>query len=78
MQLNRKVRPEILDSVALLVVDAQDVFIDTIHNKDEFLKRAAFAIEAARCLKLHTLFTEQAPEKLVSLFETHPKYARRR
>lgn len=64
MQLNRKVRPEILDSVALLVIDAQDVFIDSISDAEGFKKRAAFAIEAARCLKIHTLFTEQAPEKM--------------
>lgn len=64
MQLNRKVRPEILDSVALLVIDAQDSFIDTLKDKEAFKQRAAFAIEAARCLKLHTIFTEQAPEKL--------------
>src|SRR5690606_26091751 len=47
-----------------LVLDAQDSFIDTLHNKESFLKRAAFAIEAARTLGIHTIFTEQAPEKL--------------
>ncbi len=64
MQITRKVRPEIMDSVALLVLDAQDSLIDGLHNKESFLQRCAFAIEAARCLRLHTLFTEQAPEKL--------------
>lgn len=64
MPINPSVRPEIMDSVALLVIDAQDCFIETLHDKETFLKRTAFAIEAARCLKLHTIFTEQVPDKL--------------
>ncbi len=64
MQISRKLRPEILDSVALLVLDAQDCFIETLPNKSRFLNRAAFALEAARCLQIRTIFTEQAPEKL--------------
>ena len=59
-----------MDSVALLVVDAQDCFIDTLHNKEDFLIRTAFAIEAARCLKIHTIFTEQGADKLGS---TNPR-----
>ncbi|MEM9160029.1 MAG: cysteine hydrolase, partial [Verrucomicrobiota bacterium] len=64
MSAQRNPRPEILDSVALLVVDAQDCFIDTLHNKEDFLLRASFAIEAARSLRIHTIFTEQAADKL--------------
>jgi len=64
MPLNKNVRPEILDSVALLIVDAQDCLIDSLADPDRFRRRTAFAIEAARSLRIHTLFTEQAPEKL--------------
>lgn len=64
MPENQEARTDIIKSVALLVVDAQDVFIDTIHNKENFLLRAAFVIEAARSLRIRTIFTEQAPEKL--------------
>ena len=76
MPVTRKVRPEIMDSVALLVLDAQDAFIDYLHNKTEFLNRSAFAIEVARILKIHTLFTEQAPEKLGRTNSTLFKLAR--
>ena len=51
-------------STALLVVDAQDSFIATLADKDAFLRRIAFTIEAAQTLGIRTLFTEQAPEKL--------------
>lgn len=57
-------RTEILKSIALLVVDAQDSFIDKLHNKEAFLLRCSFAIEAARALKIHTIFTEQSADKL--------------
>ncbi|MCH6257885.1 isochorismatase family protein [Puniceicoccaceae bacterium K14] len=61
---NHKAANEILNSVALLVIDAQDVFIDTIHNREEFLMRTAFVIEAARTLRIKTIFTEQVPNRL--------------
>ena len=64
MPENQEARTDIIKSVALLVLDAQDVFIDTIYNKESFLLRTAFAIEAARSLRIATIFTEQAPEKL--------------
>ena len=76
MQINRSVRPEIMDSVALLVLDAQDCFIETLSQRDDFLKRCAFAIEAARIMKIHTLFTEQVPEKLGRANELLLKLAR--
>ncbi len=53
-----------MDSIALLVLDAQDSFIQTLHNKEPFLKRTAFIIEAARSMRMHTIFTEQVPDKL--------------
>ena len=49
---NRTVRPEIMDSVALMVVDAQSAFIDTLPQKDAFLRRCAFAIEVAKLFQL--------------------------
>lgn len=55
---------DLLRAAALLVVDAQDCFIDTLSNKDAFVRRCAFAIDAARTLQIRTLFTEQVPEKL--------------
>lgn len=64
MPTTRTVRPEVMDSVALLVLDAQDTLIDLLYNKETFLKRVAFSIEAARCLGLKIIFTEQSPEKL--------------
>ncbi len=64
MPENPEARTDIMKSVALLVLDAQDVFIDTIYNKESFLLRTAFAIEAARSLRIRTIFTEQVPEKL--------------
>lgn len=55
---------ELINSVALLVIDAQDTFIDTLPEKDAFITRCAFAIDAAQTLGIKTLFTEQAPDKL--------------
>ncbi len=66
MPHNRKGRSELLDSIALLVLDAQDSFINTLYNKESFMQRSAFIIEAARSLRMRTIFTEQVPEKLGS------------
>tara|TARA_Y100000814_G_scaffold184344_2_gene134805 strand:+ start:1862 stop:2701 length:840 start_codon:yes stop_codon:yes gene_type:complete len=52
--------------MALIVVDIQDCFIDTLANKDEFLRRCAFAIDAAQTLGIETIFTEQVPDKIGS------------
>lgn len=57
-------RNELINSVALLVLDAQDCFIETLSDKQRFLSRCAFAIDAARILGIRTLFTEQVPNKL--------------
>ena len=57
-------RNELINSVALLVLDAQDCFIDTLSDKERFLSRCAFVIDAARILGIRTLFTEQVPNKL--------------
>jgi len=64
MSNSRPKSGDLLSSAALLVVDAQDCFIDTLSEKDAFLRRCAFAIDAAQTLGIRTLFTEQAPGKL--------------
>ncbi len=55
---------ELTSDAALLVVDAQDCFVDTLHDKKTFLARCAFSIDAARTLGIQTVFTEQVPNKL--------------
>ena len=50
--------------MALMVVDVQDCFIDRLADKDDFLRRCAFAIDAAQTLGIQTIFTEQVPDKL--------------
>ena len=64
MPTDSKDRSELINSVALLVIDAQDCFIDTLHDKTGFMSRCSFAIDAARSLGITTLFTEQVPTKL--------------
>lgn len=48
----------------LLCVDLQPVFLNAVANKDPFVRRCAFAIEAAKGLGLPVVFTEQVPQKL--------------
>ena len=55
---------DLTQSTALIVVDAQECFIDTLGDKDDFLRRCAFAIDAAHALGIRTIFTEQVPDKL--------------
>ena len=55
---------EILDAVALLVVDMQDAFLNVMPDRDAVLRRTALAIEAARAFGIKVIFTEQAPAKL--------------
>lgn len=55
---------DLLNATALLVIDAQDSFVDTLYDRNAFLERCAFALDAAQALGLRTLFTEQVPEKL--------------
>ncbi|MGY8695327.1 MAG: isochorismatase family protein, partial [Verrucomicrobiia bacterium] len=64
MPTNQKDRSDLINTVALLVLDAQDCFIDTLHDKPGFLSRCTFAIDAAQALGITTLFTEQVPNKL--------------
>lgn len=64
MPAHSTAKNEIMDSVALLVIDAQDIFINAIHDRENFLTRTAFIIEAARTLRIKTIFTEQAPQRL--------------
>jgi len=66
MPIKRMDPAELTSSVALLVVDAQDAFIDSLAQRDSFLERCAFAIDAARTLDILTIFTEQVPAKLGS------------
>lgn len=55
---------DILDAVALLVVDMQDVFINMVPDGPAVAERCGFAIEAARLFGLKVIFTEQVPQKL--------------
>lgn len=55
---------DILDAVALLVVDMQPTFLDVIDGAASVTERCGFAIEAARTLNLRVVFTEQVPAKL--------------
>lgn len=55
---------EILDAVALLVVDMQDAFLNVMPDREAVLRRTALAIEAARAFGIKVIFTEQAPAKL--------------
>ena len=64
MPNKKKDSNDLISSVALLVIDAQDTFISSLTDSSTFLKRCSFAIEAARTLGIHTLFTEQVPDKL--------------
>lgn len=69
-------RNELINSVALLVLDAQDCFIETLDDKKKFISRCAFAIDAARALGIRTLVTEQVPQKLGHTNERLLKRAR--
>jgi nicotinamidase-related amidase len=55
---------EILDAVALLVVDMQDAFLNVMPDREVVLRRTALAIESARAFGIKVIFTEQVPEKL--------------
>ena len=55
---------EILDAVALLVVDMQDAFLNVMPDREAVLRRTALAIESARAFGIKVIFTEQAPAKL--------------
>ncbi len=55
---------EILDAVALLVVDMQDAFLNVMPDREAVLRRTAFAIEAARAFGIKVIFTEQVPARL--------------
>ena len=66
MPNSRQNTADLTQSMALMVVDVQDCFIDTLADKDDFLRRCAFAIDAAQTLGIETIFTEQVPDKLGS------------
>ena len=55
---------EILEAVALLVIDMQDSFLAPIANSDQLLVRCGLAVSAARALGIKVIFTEQVPDKL--------------
>jgi nicotinamidase-related amidase len=60
---------EILDAVALLVVDMQEAFLNVMPDREVVLRRTALAIESARAFGIKVIFTEQVPSKLGP---THP------
>ena len=66
MPNSRQNTADLTQSMALIVVDVQDCFIDTLADKNDFLRRCAFAIDAAQTLGIQTIFTEQVPDKLGS------------
>jgi nicotinamidase-related amidase len=55
---------DILEAVALLVVDMQGSFLAPIANAEPLLVRCGLAVASARALGIKVLFTEQVPEKL--------------
>ena len=55
---------DLLDAVALVVVDVQERLLPAMTDPDTFTDRVAFAIEAAKVFGLKIIFTEQVPEKL--------------
>lgn len=50
--------------VGLLAVDLQPGFLKMLPDRERFLRRCAFAIEATRLFGMDVWLTEQAPEKL--------------
>lgn len=55
---------DILDAVALLVVDMQTRMLPAVDRAEEIGARCGLAIEASRTLGLKVVFTEQVPDKL--------------
>ena len=49
---------------ALLVIDVQEVFLETLPNPPAFLQRCCFACRAASLLEIPIVITEQVPKKL--------------
>ena len=58
------VPPSPPDSLVLLCIDLQPVFLKAIPDNEILLRRCALAIEAAEGLGIRTVFSEQVPEKL--------------
>lgn len=50
--------------VALIVIDVQEVFLETLPNPSPFLHRCCFACRAASLLEIPIVITEQVPQKL--------------
>jgi len=53
-----------LPHLALLVLDAQPTFLDSIPDGDALGDDIRFAVAAARALDIRVVFTEQRPDKL--------------
>ena len=49
---------------ALLVIDVQDVFLDSLPDSPILLQRCCFACKAAALLEIPIVITEQVPDKL--------------
>lgn len=47
-----------------MCVDLQSVFLKSVHEGPQLLKRCSFAIQAARGFGVPVVFTEQVPQKL--------------
>jgi nicotinamidase-related amidase len=48
----------------LLCVDLQEVFLKSIADGPQLIKRCSFAVQAAKGFKIPVVFTEQVPQKL--------------
>lgn len=57
-------KANLMKSVALVVVDMQEVFLKVIPEGSALLSRCRFAVESAHLLGIRTLFTAQVPDKL--------------
>jgi nicotinamidase-related amidase len=53
-----------VNHLGLLLLDYQDVFLDSIPDRDRLLRRSCFAAQAAAQLGVSIATTEQIPEKL--------------
>ena len=50
--------------IALIMVDMQPVFLNSIQDSEYITDRCRFAIETAKLFGIEVIFTEQSPEKL--------------
>ncbi|MDQ8193243.1 isochorismatase family protein [Coraliomargarita sp. SDUM461004] len=59
-----------INHLGLLLIDYQDIFLNTIPDREQLLQRTHFALKAAELLGLSIAVTEQLPGKLGPTTET--------